>query len=91
MNSFSALMVSLFIQVTVSLAQQKDTLAENMLAYQRSAGGWPKAVNNVKVDYMKPLSDVERKKIAADSLNTDATFDNKATSREIIYLTKAAK
>lgn len=91
MNSFSALMVSLFIQVTISLAQQKDTLAENMLAYQRSAGGWPKAVNNVKVDYMKPLSDVERKKIAADSLNTDATFDNKATSREIIYLTKAAK
>lgn len=69
----------------------KDPLAENMLVYQRAVGGWPKAVNEIKVDYTKPLSDAEKKAIIADSMHIDATIDNNATTREIRYLVKAYK
>jgi PelA/Pel-15E family pectate lyase len=70
---------------------QTDPIAENMLVYQRAIGGWPKAVNEVKVDYSKLLSETERKVIIADSMHIDATIDNNATSREIRYLIKAYK
>ena len=66
-----------------------DSIAEKMLLYQRAVGGWPKAVNEVKVDYQKPISATEAKTIWADSLHIDATFDNEATSREIKYLVLA--
>jgi PelA/Pel-15E family pectate lyase len=72
-------------------AQTTDPLAENMLVYQRSSGGWPKAVNSTPVDYKKVLSDKDKAVISADSLHEDATIDNAATSREIIYLVKAYK
>jgi PelA/Pel-15E family pectate lyase len=68
-----------------------DPVAENMLAYQRAVGGWPKAVNEIKVDYNKPLTETERKAIKNDSLHKDATIDNAATMREIRYLAKAYK
>jgi PelA/Pel-15E family pectate lyase len=68
-----------------------DPIAENMLVYQRAVGGWPKAVNEIKVDYNKPLTDAEKKYIRADSLHIDATIDNNATMREIRYLVKAYK
>jgi PelA/Pel-15E family pectate lyase len=68
-----------------------DPVAENMLAYQRSVGGWPKAVDKVVVNYEKVLSENERIAIKADSLRNDATIDNKATSKEIRYLIKAYK
>lgn len=68
-----------------------DPVAENMLAYQRSVGGWPKAVGKVVVNYDKVLSENERIAIKADSLRSDATIDNKATSKEIRYLIKAYK
>jgi PelA/Pel-15E family pectate lyase len=68
-----------------------DDIAENMLAYQRAVGGWPKAVNEIKVDYNKTLSDAERTAIRNDSLHKDATIDNTATMREIRYLAKAYK
>jgi len=70
-------------------AQAVDTTAEKMLVYQRSYGGWPKAVNMVAIDYKKPLSPQQRQIIKADSSKEDATIDNKATSREIVYLVKA--
>lgn len=69
--------------------QQIDTEAENMLLYQRSVGGWPKAVNSVVVNYKKTLTDAEKSIVKADSLHNDATIDNNATSKEINYLTKA--
>lgn len=69
--------------------QAADPMAENMLAYQRAVGGWPKAVNEIKVDYTKPLTEAERKAIKADSLHEDATIDNNATAREVRYLVKA--
>ncbi len=65
--------------------------AENMLVYQRAVGGWPKAVENVKVDYTKQLSEAEKKKIIADSLHKDATIDNSATTKEIRFLVNAYK
>lgn len=63
-----------------------DTIAEKMLLFQRAVGGWPKAVNEVKLDYQKPITELEAKAALADSLHRDATFDNEATSREIKYL-----
>lgn len=68
-----------------------DPVAENMLAYQRSVGGWPKAVGKVVINYNKVLTEMERTAIKADSLRSDATIDNKATSKEIRYLVKAFK
>ncbi len=68
-----------------------DPLAENMLVYQRAIGGWPKAVNEIKVDYTKTLADAEKRAIRADSMHIDATIDNNATTREIRYLVKAYK
>lgn len=48
-------MLLLFLSAVVSansaIAQVlTDTIAEKMLVYQRSIGGWPKAVNNRVVD-----------------------------------------
>ncbi|QJX49258.1 pectate lyase [Hymenobacter taeanensis] len=62
-----------------------------MLVYQRSIGGWPKAVKEVKVDYTKPLSATLRAATLTDASRTDATIDNNATTREITYLLKAYK
>lgn len=72
------------------LAQQ-DTTAEKMLAFQRSVGGWPKAVNDVKVDYRRPMSTDDLKAARRDVGRTDATIDNNATTREITYLLTAFK
>lgn len=66
-----------------------DSVAENMLVYQRAIGGWPKAIHEVKVDYSKILTDAEKKAMRSDSLHNDATIDNSATSREIRYLVQA--
>lgn len=66
-----------------------DSIAENMLVYQRAIGGWPKAVNEIKIDYRVPLSATDKKNIRNDSMHTDATIDNNATSREIRYLVNA--
>ena len=68
-----------------------DSVAENMLLYQRAIGGWPKAVNEIKVDYKKTLTYAERKAVIADSLRNDPTIDNSATTKEIRYLVTAYK
>jgi len=76
---------------TISTAQATDPVAENMLIYQRSIGGWPKAVNNIPVDYKSMLSSADKLAIRADSLHDDATIDNAATTREIRHLVQAYK
>jgi len=81
---------------TISPGQSKnntatDSIAENMLVYQRAVGGWPKAVNEIKVDYNKKLTSAEKTAIRNDSMHIDATIDNDATTREIRYLVKAYK
>ncbi len=62
-----------------------------MLAFQRSVGGWPKAVNDVKVDYRRRMSADELKTARRDANREDATIDNNATTREITYLLAAFK
>lgn len=68
-----------------------DTIAEKMLLYQRNVGGWAKAIDNVKIDYKKPLSEADKAAILDDANLNDATIDNNATSREIRHLLMAFK
>lgn len=70
-----------------------DSIAENMLLYQRANGGWPKQFpKNIKVDYKKILTPSEKKELAAGfSEGLDATIDNEATTKEIRYLAAAFK
>lgn len=85
-----ALLSSCAIAQNLSVATSKlDSTAEKMLLYQRSVGGWPKAVGKVPIDYDQPLSTKLRLEIKADSLHDDATIDNKATTKELRYLVKA--
>jgi PelA/Pel-15E family pectate lyase len=72
-------------------ASPTDSTAEKMLAFQRSVGGWPKAVNDVKVDYTRRMSPDDLKAAHRDESREDATIDNNATTREITYLLTAYK
>jgi len=75
----------------LATAVSQDTTAEKMLAFQRSNGGWPKAVNEVKVDYRHRMSAADLAATRRDAGATDATIDNNATTREITYLATAFK
>ncbi|WP_160143764.1 pectate lyase [Chryseolinea soli] len=98
MNLWPILLLSCLITLVNNRveAQSHDPIADRMLVYQRSIGGWPKFLydkdhKGVKVDYSKALSDEEADAIRADSLASDATYDNHSTSREIRYLIQAYK
>ena len=80
-----------FTLSAVNQVSAVDAVAENMLVYQRAIGGWPKAINDIKVDYKKTLTPAERKLIIADSLKNDPTIDNGATTKEIRHLVAAYK
>ena len=69
----------------------QDAVADNMLLYQRSTGGWPKAISEVKVDYTKALSEGAKAGLIDGKNRNDATIDNNATTKEIRYLLKAYK
>lgn len=88
---FGSLLTLSLLSFQSSHAQnnQTDSIAERMLVYQRSYGGWPKAVDEKKVDYDESIDETEKKAIQKDKDADDATIDNKATSREIVYLIKA--
>lgn len=58
-------------------------IAENVLLYQRNIGGWPK-----NTAFHRPLSDVEKIQILKEKDNTDAIFDNGATTTEMRFLAK---
>jgi pectinesterase len=75
--------------LSASLLRAQDPVADNMLLYQRSVGGWPKHINEVKIDYTKTLSEGERAGTIDDRNRNDATIDNNATSKEIRYLITA--
>ncbi len=69
-----------------------DTVAENMLLYQRANGGWPKQFQKEKVDYKKILNATELKELGEGfAQSMDATIDNNATTRETRYLAKIFK
>lgn len=59
-------------------------IAENVLLYQRSIGGWPK-----NIQMQKDLNDTEKKKLLSEKDNTDGiTIDNGATAQEMLFLSK---
>ncbi|GGF05806.1 hypothetical protein GCM10011383_16160 [Hymenobacter cavernae] len=74
----------------VPVAVVKDSVAERMLIFQRGVGGWPKAIDGVKVSYEHTLSVAEKVNARKESSHPDATIDNNATTREIRYLLAAA-
>lgn len=85
---------SLFTTVGLMLAFAlfaQDPVADNMLVYQRSVGGWPKHIGEQKIDYTKSMSAGEKAGTLDDKYRNDATIDNNATSKEIRYLVKAYK
>jgi PelA/Pel-15E family pectate lyase len=88
LNSISCLFILVFCTSTIKDYAQ-DPVADNMLVYQRSIGGWPKHINDIKVDYNKTLSESEKAAINDDKFRNDATIDNMATTKEIRYLLKA--
>lgn len=68
-----------------------DSIADKMLIYQLSNGGWPKQLEDKSVvNYDLALTPELKDKIKATTA-FHATFDNKATSREVIYLVKTYK
>jgi PelA/Pel-15E family pectate lyase len=76
----------------VSTKSTIDSVAENMLLYQRSNGGWPKHFKTLAVDYKHTLTKQELVELQADFASSiDATIDNNATTREIRYLAKTYK
>ncbi|WP_443944927.1 pectate lyase [Pedobacter sp. AW1-32] len=82
---FSMILSSCFAQLPT------DSVAEKMLVYQLGNGGWPKQLQDKSVvNYDLPLNSALLEKIKATQ-DLHATFDNKATSREIVYLVKAYK
>jgi PelA/Pel-15E family pectate lyase len=58
-------------------------IADNVLLYQRSSGGWPK-----NIDMAKPLSDSGRTNLLRDQKKTDSTIDNGATYTQMSYLAR---
>ncbi|HEV7332767.1 MAG TPA: pectate lyase [Flavisolibacter sp.] len=86
LTRFLLLIVSCLL---TAAAWSQDAVADNMLLYQRSIGGWPKHFNNVNVDYNKPLSESDLVRLTSDRSRKDATIDNGATTKEIRYLVKA--
>lgn len=58
-------------------------IADNIVLYQRSSGGWPK-----NVDMTKPLSDSQRAAILRQKNNNDSTIDNGATYTQLAMLAR---
>lgn len=58
-------------------------LAENVLAYQRQSGGWPK-----NIDMLKPLTESEKNDLATYPNEPLATIDNDATWSQMYFLAK---
>lgn len=61
-------------------------IAETVLLYQRSNGGWPKNYDSIRV-----LSDKDKKELIRMKDKNDTTFDNGATYSEVRYLAKVYK
>lgn len=83
---------SVFATVGLALtfaASAQDSVADNMLLFQRNNGGWQKHFEGKAVNYNKQWSPAENATIKEDKFNADATIDNGATTKEIRYLAKA--
>lgn len=64
-------------------SRESERVAENILLYQRTIGGWPK-----NIAFHKPLTEDEKTAILKDKDKHDAIFDNGATTTEMRFLAK---
>ncbi|MBI5471174.1 MAG: pectate lyase [Ignavibacteriae bacterium] len=64
--------------------KQIAKIADNILLYQKTNGGWPK-----NYDMLAILTEDQRAAILAAKSETNTTFDNGATHRQVEYLAKA--
>lgn len=64
-------------------SDESKAVAENVLLYQRDAGGWPK-----NIAMHKPLTEVEKAKIGDEKGNNDAILDNDATTTEMRFMAR---
>lgn len=63
---------------------EAKAVAENVLLYQRNIGGWPK-----NIQMQTPLTEAEKQKlIDLKSTTKEVTTDNKATTQEMLFLSK---
>lgn len=92
MMSIKILLTFVFgLSLGTCFAQATDATAEKMLVYQLGNGGWPKQLEDKSVvKYESELTPGLLEKVKATK-DLHATFDNKATSREVVYLVKAFK
>ena len=58
-------------------------IADNMVLYQRSSGGWPK-----NVDMSKPPGAADKARIVRQKNKNDATIDNGATYTQLSFLAR---
>ena len=58
-------------------------IADNVVLYQRSSGGWPK-----NIDMAPPLSDSSKASLLRDQKKTDSTIDNGATYTQLSFLAR---
>jgi PelA/Pel-15E family pectate lyase len=65
-------------------SEEAKSIAENVLLYQRNAGGW--ALHN---DYFNDYSDEQRIKISNEKYKRDCSFRDQATFSELEFLAKA--
>ncbi len=64
-------------------SEQAVRVADNVLLYQRSTGGWPS-----NIDMASELTDEQKKQISENKNKKDALLDNGATHTQIRYLVK---
>ena len=95
-SSFSAILCFLCLFVsqtpwTDALKQKSEwyagaealRIADNLLLYQRSSGGWPK-----NIDMAKPLGDSQRANVLRQKNKNDSTIDNGATFSQLSFLAR---
>src|SRR5215217_5429666 len=58
-------------------------IADNVVLYQRSSGGWPK-----NIDMAKPLNESGKASLLRDQKKTDSTIDNGATYTQLSFLAR---
>jgi len=59
-------------------------IADNLLIYQRDAGGWPK-----NTDMAVVLTDADKSKLLAEKKQNDSTIDNSSTYTQLSFLARA--
>lgn len=63
---------------------QAKQVGDQILAYQRITGGWPK-----NIDMVKTMSDEEMEKVLSEKTRQDdSTTDNDATNMQMLYLAR---